>query len=130
MLLHLEALDVAVGLKRGHEHVEDPQSEQKTGSGVLELDRASQFPADGRQAAQQHHQDADEGAAAEHGDGESEGPGVDDEWRALYGVIDGGNRPGDSDAQKDVDGVTSGHVTNGGVGVAVVDGSHLTGKRI
>ena len=45
-------------------------------------------------------------------------------------VVDGGDGPGDADAEEDVDGVGAGHVTHGVVGGLVLDSGGLGGEGI
>ena len=49
---------------------------------------------------------------------------------ALNVVEDGSDGPGDADAEEDVDGVGAGDVTDGGVSVGVLLGSHLGGEGV
>jgi len=126
----LEAFDVAVALHRRHEDVEQPEDHEQAGRHVFELGRTTQLAADGRRPAQQHRHDADERACAEDGHGEAKRAGLHFEVVALGGVVDGGDRPRDADAEEHVDGVTAGHVADRRVGVFVVDGRHLAGERV
>lgn len=45
-------------------------------------------------------------------------------------MVDGGNGPGNADTEEHVDGITTGDVTDTGVGVLVLNGGDLTGERI
>ena len=45
-------------------------------------------------------------------------------------MVDGGDAPGETDTEENVDGVRSGHVSDGGIGGFVVDGGYFTGKGI
>lgn len=54
----------------------------------------------------------------------------DDELVAVHGVIDGGDGPGDADAQEHVHSVAAGHVAHRVVSCAVLDRGHLAGERV
>lgn len=54
----------------------------------------------------------------------------DDELVAVHGVVDGGDGPGDADAQEHVHGVAAGHVAHGVVSCAVLDRGHLARERV
>lgn len=56
--------------------------------------------------------------------------GIHIERSPVPGVVDGGNGPGDADTEEHVDGITTGDVTDTGVGVLVLNGSDLTGERV
>ena len=45
-------------------------------------------------------------------------------------VVDGGDGPGDADAEEDVDGVGAGHVTHGVVRGLVLDSGGLGGEGV
>ena len=45
-------------------------------------------------------------------------------------VVDGGDGPGDADAEEDVDGVGAGHVTHGVVRSLVLDSGGLGGEGV
>ena len=56
--------------------------------------------------------------------------GGDLELLALGPPVDGGDGPGDADAEEDVDGVGAGHVAHGRVRGVVLDGGHLRSERV
>ena len=45
-------------------------------------------------------------------------------------MVDSSNAPRDADTQEDINRVTSGHITNAGVGVLVLAGGHFTRERV
>lgn len=45
-------------------------------------------------------------------------------------MIDGGYTPRQTNAQEHIDGITSGHIANTGIGISILDGGHFTGKCI
>lgn len=53
-----------------------------------------------------------------------------DECFSMPSPVDGSDGPGDTDAQEDVDGVTSRHVADRRVGVLILGSSHFTGKHV
>lgn len=53
-----------------------------------------------------------------------------DEGFAVIGSVDGGDGPGDADAQEDVDGITSRHVADRRVGVLILSGRHFAGEHV
>lgn len=55
---------------------------------------------------------------------------IDDELTSVVGVIAGGQRPGEPDAEEHVHRIAAGHVADAGVGVFVLDGGHLAGERV
>lgn len=56
--------------------------------------------------------------------------GVDLEDVVHGPLLDGGYRPGDANTQEDVDGVAARHVTDGSVGVLILDSGHFAGERV
>lgn len=68
----LETLDYAVGLKGGHDEVEQPEGEQEHGRDDLRYERSAQFAADRLDSSHQQHHDHEAGLAAEYGDGEGQ----------------------------------------------------------
>lgn len=125
-----EALDVAVGLQRREHDVHEPQAEEQGGGQDLGDSGPAQLAPDGGPAPVHEHGDADEGEDGEERDGEGQSPRVHLELLALRAVVDSGDGPGHTDSQEHVDGVAPGDVSDGGVGVLVLDGCHFTGKRV
>lgn len=72
MALGLETLDHAVGLKGGHDEVEQPEGEQERGRDDLRYKRPAQFTADRLHSSHQQHHDHEASLAAEQGDGEGQ----------------------------------------------------------
>ncbi|KAF3845289.1 hypothetical protein F7725_008452 [Dissostichus mawsoni] len=88
----------------------------------------TRFPSDVGAAPVKQHRDGQEGEDCEEGDGEGERSGLHHERLPLHVPVDGRHRPGQADAQEHVDGVATGHVPDGGVGVRVLHRRYLTGK--
>ena len=110
--LNLESLHVAVALQRGEQQVDHPEHEEKHRRGDLQLSRPSQLAADRLVAAEQHHHYGDGAADAEDGHREGQRARHHLELGTVDGVIDGRYRPGYADAEEDVDGITTRHVTD------------------
>lgn len=55
---------------------------------------------------------------------------IDFEITTMIRMIEGGNRPGQSDAQKHVHRIAAGHIANAGICVLVLNGGHFAGERI
>ncbi|GIY23322.1 hypothetical protein CEXT_243911 [Caerostris extrusa] len=81
-------------------------------------------------ASQHEHRAADEGAHAEHGDGEGQVAGVDLELSAVGDMVQCRYGPGDADTQKHIDSIAASYIPDGGVGVLVVHGGHLAGEGV
>lgn len=128
--VYLEALDVAVSLQRGEQDVEEPEADEKHGGQHFSSPWTPQLTADVGSAAVHEHPHTDKGENGEEGDGESQATWLHPEFMALWVVVDGGDGPGHSDAQEDVDGVTARHVSNGRVGVLILCRCHFTGKSV
>ena len=126
----LEAGDVAVALQWRHHDVEEPEEEEQCWGHVLEPDWTAQLAANGRRATQQHRYDADERTDAEDCDGEAQRASLHLEVVSLGRVVDGSYRPRDTDTEEHVDGIAAGDVADRRVGVLVVNGCHLAGKRV
>lgn len=125
-----KATDVAVGLERRQDDIRQPQAEEQAGSGRLGQWRSAEFSADVGSAPIHEDGDADEGEDGEEGDGESQRSRVHPEHLVSGVVVNGGDGPGHADAQEHVDGITSRHVADGGVGILVLGGRHLAGEGI
>ena len=70
--LDLETLDHAVGLKGGHDEVEQPKGEQEHGRDEFRYKRSAQFTADRLDSSHQQHHDHEASLATEQGDGEGQ----------------------------------------------------------
>lgn len=125
-----EALHVAVGLQGGEDDVHQPQAEEQAGGQNLWDTWSAQFPTDLGSAPINENADTDEGEDGEERDGEGQCARVHPELLALGVVVNGSDGPGHADSQEHVDSVTSRHIADGGVSVLVLDGCHLTRKRV
>ena len=126
----LEAFDVAVGDHGGDEDVGHPEADQDDAGDHLLAVRAAQLPADGLATTQDEDEDGEESHDAEDRHRHGQGARRHVELVAVHRVVHGSHGPGDADAQEDVDGVGAGHVADGGVGVAVVDGGYFAGEGV
>lgn len=125
-----EALDVAVGLQRGKEYVQEPQAHEEPCRGQLAATWAPQLPAQVGPPAVQEHADAHEREDGEEGDREGQRAGRHVELLSLQGPVDGGHGPGQADAQEDVDGVAARDIADGGIRVQILDGRGFAGKHV
>ncbi|GIX72852.1 uncharacterized protein CDAR_72401 [Caerostris darwini] len=126
----LESLDDLVGLEAGHEDVKEPEADEEYDGGQLVAHRSPQLPPDQGTASQHEHRAADEGAHAEHGDGEGQVARVDLELSAVGDMVQCRYGPGDADTQKHIDSIAASYIPDGGVGVLVVHGGHLAGEGV
>lgn len=126
----LEALDVAVCLQRGEQNVEEPKADEKHGGQHFSSPRTPQLAVDVGSAAVHEHCHTDEGEDCEEGDGERQAARLHPELTALGVVVDGGDGPRHSDAQEHIHRVAACHVSDGRVGVLVLDRSHFTSKGV
>ena len=121
---------MTVGFQAGEEDVEEPEAEEKGRRGESVSPRPPQLSPDVGPAPVQQHGDGQEGEDGEECDGEGERAGRHHEALPLHVPVDGGHRPGHADPQEDVYGVASRHISDGGVGVGVLDRGDFTGKHV
>lgn len=89
----LEALDVAVGLQRGEEDVEEPQAEEQHGGQDFGSPRPAQLAANLRPPSVHQCADADEGEDSEERDGEGQCARIHAELLPVALVVDGSDGP-------------------------------------
>lgn len=126
-----EAGHVAVRLQGRQQDVDEPDGEEHEEGEELGCPWAPKLSAwhAGTPAVEQHehtHQRHD----GEEGDGKGQGAWVHLEHFAFGVPVNGCDGPRHTDAQKHIHCVAAGHVSDGGVSVLVLDGSHFTRKSI
>lgn len=126
----LKALDVAVRLQAGEEDVEKPQAEEEQGGQQSGHPGTTQLSTNGWSTSEQKNSHGDESKDGEKCDGEGQRAGVNFKLLPLELPVDRSHRPSQADAQEHVDSVAASDVTNGGVSVLVLYGSHFASKRV
>eukprot|EP00304_Pavlova_gyrans_P015159 CAMPEP_0206063178 /NCGR_PEP_ID=MMETSP1466-20131121/58098_1 /ASSEMBLY_ACC=CAM_ASM_001126 /TAXON_ID=44452 /ORGANISM="Pavlova gyrans, Strain CCMP608" /LENGTH=346 /DNA_ID=CAMNT_0053438547 /DNA_START=29 /DNA_END=1066 /DNA_ORIENTATION=- len=123
--------DEVEGLQRREEDIKHPEADEQRTRGVLEASGASQLAVrDERQSPDADDSQRDDGAHGEDSHGERERARVHYIFCATSGVVDGGEQPGQAEAQEDVNRVGPRHVADARVRVLVVDGGHLGGEEV
>lgn len=124
--------DVSVDLQRGDNDVRDPKRQEEDSGEVLGSVGASELrlAEDAKEATEHQKADAQDGSDRVKEDAEAESARRDVEDGALCCVVDGCDNPWESKTEEYVDGVGSGDVPDGVVGVAFGDGRGLGGEGV
>ncbi len=117
-----------VRFQAGHDQVEEPQADEENCGRQATPKRPAQFAA--QSPAEEEDSAADEGADAEECHRVGETARVNGELLTAGPADDGGQCPGDADAQEDVHCIAAGDVADGAVGVLVILSGHLAGECV
>jgi len=127
----LEArIDGAVGFHGRDEDVEDPEEDKDGGGDCLGSLGASQFATNGRMPPEHQEKDCQPRFDHEDGDRKTQTSRLDLEIVSHSCMVNGCHGPCDADAEEDIDGVGSGHVSHGGIGSLVLNGGRFRGKSV
>lgn len=125
-----EALNDAVGLKRGEYDIHQPQAEKEGGGEYLWYPRASELTPNFRSTSVHEDSNGDEGKYGEEGDRECQCSGIHIEGLAFRCMVNGSYGPCHTNAQKHINSIAPSDITNGGICILVLNCSNFTGKSV